>query len=210
MKPLKLKKFKTALRESGAKETDINTALALKKKIEKLDRIVFPGNHCWVHVSHRSPENEDGDGLACCSLGPFDFYRVFVPNLAKSVKEHGNIISVFMGGNKKVFTFDTILVSIAAHEVRHRVQKRSKPRFFKVKSAKKFDTDVIANIRYLAKILFDEEMSRCRREGRNNDYVQTVAGPSEVDAKIVEMISLHVFNHNHSLEDVALMVKAGT
>lgn len=217
MRQARAKKFKAMLKANGLKQVDINMAFKLAGFIEKLDKLVFPENPSWVQITHRSTED---DLTACCNFGPIDSYTIPVPGLNNKIKLFREFAPVFVKtveekyqlasiGNK--LPVDAVLVSIAAHEVRHLVQKRRRPKkLFKAKLFKNPGSDIIAHIRSWAR----DEANRVRRYAKKvnskDDCIMDRVNPKEIDANIIEMLSLNIFIINRSLSDIATIVQAGT
>jgi hypothetical protein len=215
-----LKRLMLVLKESGAKDEDINTALALKEKIEEVDKLVFPDNPCWVRISHRPSVDTEGyeGALACCNFGLVDFYTIFAPDLDEAVKEIRDNTVVFVENSNNGFDpmrpneklpIEAVMVAIAAHEIRHRIQKREKPLLFKPMSAKKFGSDIVANVRYMTKLIFNDRKEQYRSQGKSRNHSRIMTNSREVDANVVGMLALHIYIRNNSLEDVATTVRFG-
>jgi hypothetical protein len=201
VEPLTLGELTAILKENEVKQADINAALALKEFIEKLDIAIFPKKPRRVLIS---PISSVSRCMACYVPRPSELYIVYAPELVRKVRRRIKSWS-------KRLSLSAVLTATAAHEVRHRVQERHKPKLFKPESKKPKpgDDDIVAEILKVVDLSLNQFRKRYKREGRSRNYVRLRAGRLEFDARVVETMVLYQLGEKHSLKKITPFIKVG-
>ena len=96
-------------------------------------------------------------------------------------------------------SLESVIASMAAHEVRHRVQKHLKPGLFEPALVREFNLDLLANVRFVAGLLFLEMKERYVMEKQSGGYIKARINRIEFDATVVQIMALQIFHRSHSL-----------
>lgn len=119
-------------------------------------------------------------------------YAIFLPNLADQVKKWLTIYylyyKLYRQENIEVRAYEAILVGMAAHEVRHRIQLHFNPSLFRKESGKK--DDVIQ----LAILLFDDKCLPSTMSEKSREL--------EFDATVIQIIVTNNFLFNPEPEKI--------
>ena len=205
------------LASKGIRKRGIDTALALKRSIGKLDKKIFPRAPASIQVSHRESK---GRYFATYRSIPSDLYTIFAANLDAKFGEEGEekegiLLFVEKDGileladDTRDVSLESVIASMAAHEVRHRVQKHLKPGLFEPALVREFNLDLLANVRFVAGLLFREMKERYMREKQNKGYIKARINRIEFDATVVQIMALQIFHRSHSLEELVPLLYAG-
>lgn len=200
MEPPTFDELDAILKENKVKQADINAALALKEFIEKLDIIIFPKNPRRVSIS---PISCVSRCMACYIPRPSELYIVYAPELVRKVRQRTK-------GWPQRLPLGAVLAAVAAHEVRHRVQERHKPKLFKPEPKPKLGAnDIVADILQVVDLSLNRLKKRYEREGRSRNYVRLCTGRLEFDARVVETMVLYQLGEKHSLKKITPFIKVG-
>ena len=207
---------KLVLNAKRIKKVDIGAALTLKAFIEKLDRKIFPRSPAPVRISL---EKSRARYIAAYCHRPFDSYSIFVRNLNESLKKEGTIASWYLLVEKegtlkptrpaRRLALETIMASVAAHEVRHRIQKHFRPCLFEPKHERELNSDLSVNIRYITTALFDIMKKGYKREKQRKKYVRHRINHSEFDAMTVEWLAHQLLQQKFLLEKIVPLLYTG-
>ena len=176
-------------------------ALQLKKFIEKLDRIIFQNMPARVSIRKASKKNfKVAYTHPSRSGGGGDYYSVYIRELGIDIEdgEEKLIMALQKSGRVKVLSPDktpspspeAIIVSLAAHEVRHRMQQHKK-------------------IQFLLQNLPRKQSSELLKEAKS--YVDFCFNVSrlEKDAMILETMVLHNFRPGDPLKKILPLIRLG-
>ena len=202
------------LASKGIRKRGIDTALALKRSIGKLDKKIFPRAPASIQVSHRESK---GRYFATYRSIPSDLYTIFAANLDAKFGEEEDGILLFvekdgilkLADDTRDVSLESVIASMAAHEVRHRVQKHLKPGLFEPALVREFNLDLLANVRFVAGLLFLEMKERYVMEKQSGGYIKARINRIEFDATVVQIMALQIFHRSHSLEELVPLLYAG-
>jgi hypothetical protein len=141
-----------------------NSVLELSHWIKLLDRAIFGEQSLEVRVIESSPKEEAIEkkikqGISCGLIYREEakFYWISSENLEKTISFELKRRRCPSAGKEweelPPFTREEIIIGMAAHEIRHRVQKEFQIEMIKPEDAKNTsDLELIALIRFLAKV----------------------------------------------------------
>lgn len=177
------------LKEKGVRKEDIEATLGLEKRISFLDRKIFPENPADINFALKRkskdfagfiiPEKDDDKERS---------YQIVVKGLARFLeKERNEEVAIFgLDGkckNEKQYSLEFL---IAAHEVRHRVQRDKGIKQFSPEDAKLVKDQLLSNIIKFCEILFKEREKNYRKENKPEEFIRKKLSPKEFDAMVIE------------------------
>lgn len=203
------KELSLILEKSGVSRADINAAIILKRFIKKIDSSIFPKNPCKVYAFPLGHYAKIGKAIASYSWlstndNESELYVIFARDLAESVRRR------MLPKKFRRISLKKLLVAVAAHEVRHRVQANKKPKMFRPEPKPKSDNDTVGNIIYAMKLIFDKARSEHKRRKRSKYYIKAATGRTEFDASIIEKLTLFLLINKSPLKNIIHLVKSGT
>lgn len=201
-----MKKVKRRLTEAEEK-----IAQKIADAIGWLDKLVFPGDPIkkitvirgrpksesqGVDVGYVSKENTE-DGI--------EHYQIFGYGIDEEIKKELEKRIILLKGKKKInyqslpkITLEELLIGIAAHEVRHRVQHHFPIELISYEILEDIANSYVKGLIEFIKLLFEQEPP----EG---DYKQ------EFDAKSIEYMIIEMWHWKEKeVSKIASIVKAGT
>ena len=210
-----LKELKKELKEKGAKKEDIKVALRMLVCLAGLDRLVFPENPATVNFSigkyrlgfftaHRLPSEQTEAR-----------YNIYINGLAKSLREEKKEGLWILNVSKNQFrpmrpTWEELLVHIAAHEVRHRVQRDCSLKKFSPKSANLVKDELLKSTIKFNELVFEESRNIYIGENRSKAYIKGRINRKEFDARVIERLiaaKIHRKNIKDLLEEIVSVIK---
>lgn len=180
------------LQEKGVERENIEAALALMKRMGFLDRKIFPENPAAFNFALK--ENSSGDFAGFIRPekdGKERSYQICVKDLAECFKEEKSKKVPIFGPErqlklKKYQNEGQFLISIAAHEVRHRIQHDNFIRKFSPEDTKLVQDPLLRNIIKFYGIEFKEREKIYLKEGKSEEFIKEKLGPKEFDAMVIE------------------------
>lgn len=185
------KDIRAELIRMGVNKSEINTILRLRNLIIFFDDRVF-SMHIPIRLISGTTNRTD---VAC--YGPKtkkqeEHYGIFIPNIKKFMRaerRNRNIID-FLTRNSSYDDCphplnDEILIRVAAHEVRHRLQKHS-IRKFKRMHVHSVKHPFLRKVIRWVHLLFVEDAKIYREEGKSKKFIRHKINPLEFDAKVIE------------------------
>lgn len=210
-----LKKIRKELKEKGAKTEDIRVALAMLVCLEALDRLVFPENPATINFSIRKHRfgypivyhpNKDTETR----------YSIYLDGIAGFFQEEkkGGGLYIPMGSKNQFRpikpTLKELLVHIAAHEVRHRVQHDCFLKKFSPRSANLIRDGLLKLIIEFEGLVFEESRKIYIRENRSKAYIKDRTNRKEFDASVIERLvakMIHRKNAYSLREEIVSVIK---
>lgn len=183
---------------SALQRKDLNLALRLKDCIEKIDKIIFPDCPSRVLIHEGASKRKFRATYTHPRSSGGDYYAVFAKGLDKSLsqeKKDALFMTVEKDGQVKILSrncplnsFTPLLIAIACHEVRHRMQYHRKIKFFAPDLPKGKRSNLLEYSLYYVKLLFDD----VRKMSRKKRYLLKLQTDRfEVDALTVETMIVH-------------------
>ena|SRR3989338_9478331 len=122
-----------------------------------------------------------------------------VKDLAECFKEEkGKKVPIFGPGRhlklEKYQSDGQFLISVAAHEVRHRIQHDNLIRKFSPEDAKLIDDPLLRLIIEFYEMEFEEREKIYRREKRPEEFIREKLSPKEFDATVIEKFVANKMN----------------
>ncbi|MBI4119353.1 MAG: hypothetical protein HY456_00715 [Parcubacteria group bacterium] len=207
------------LKARGLRGADINLAFQLRDCIEKIDKMIFPASPTRVLVHEASKRNFRAMYTHHRPCGG-DYYTVFVKGLHKSLnqeREAGLFMAVKKDGSVEILrhvcpfpSFTPILVAIACHEVRHRLQYNHKIKSLAQELPEDKKSELLHHsLRYVG-LLFSEIRKDLRRsDERKRNRIKSATDRWEIDAVAVETMVLHTFRSGDRLRKVVPLLCLG-
>lgn len=201
---------RTNLREMGLSKIDIETAINLMACTLYFDGMIFPEKK----IEHCSFCREGPDSALMAynhpdsKKYPFEAYQVRVSDLQKDIKSYlTRVVLIDQNGipTEKMYrdypaaTCKEKILAIAAHEVRHRLQKNGIKRFEidKVYTDRQIDGHV-----YHLRVLFEDG-----GEPSYSCIEDDVLRGNEFDARVIENISLWLLHEGGNAEKICGAIK---
>ena len=210
-----LKELKKELKEKGAKKEDIKMALRALICLEGIDRLVFPENPATINFSigkyrlgffaaHRLPSEQTEAR-----------YNIYINGLAKSLREEKKEGLWIPNVSKNQFrpmrpTWEELLVYVAAHEVRHRVQHDCSLKRFSPKSANLVKDELLKSTIKFNELVFKESKNVYIKDNRSKAYIKGRINRKEFDAIAIERLiaaKIHRKNIKNLLEEIVSTIK---
>tara|TARA_B100001971_G_C18215420_1_gene553486 strand:+ start:238 stop:957 length:720 start_codon:yes stop_codon:yes gene_type:complete len=193
-----IKKIRKELKEEGFDKDDIEIVLKLTKRISYLDKRIFPDNPAEFCFVRKNPEEFFAGFIKPRKNSKKRTYNIYIIGLAKMLRKEKSIGWVLIREQKTrwrsriiKYTWEVLLLSIAAHEVRHRIQHD-----LSIKKLSPNDTDLVDDKFLGAIISFNETyFSECRI-GKSVKYINERLNPKEFDAKVIGRLVQHKVHKN--------------
>lgn len=182
---------------SVLRRKDLNLALRLKDYIEKIDKIIFPDCPARVLIHNKASKRHFQAMYTHPRLSGGDYYTVFAKGLHKyldsenkdilfiDVKKDGHIN--FPSHLRSLNSFTPLLLAIACHEVRHRMQCHHKIKFFVQDLTTKEKSKLLEVSLDYVKLLFDEVRKTSRKK---QSLIKLQTDRHEADAVTIETMVL--------------------
>jgi len=212
-----LKEIRRDLKKKGASREDIEIALELMVRISSLDELVFSKDESCLITLVPTRKHVYGFPAAYSRANgdEEETYLIFVNGIADFLKKEKSqkkmVITKEKGRNRLKLvppTWDGLLVPMAAHEVRHRVQRKLKVKKFSPK-AKPFDEVLKWTIEFYT-IEFEERKKIYIEEGKSQRYIKDRINPREFDASVIESFvasRIRGRNAGKMKEEIASIIK---
>lgn len=209
------------LREKGMKEEDIEKALELEVRIGILDREVFPENPAPLElIADRGVKNNLAMYIPYVPRTKQECYVIFVKILSENLrllKREIKLITYNRAGKIPEFsrapsyTWEELLLSLAAHEVRHRIQYNLSIRQFSPQDAPLVDDRLLKHIIMLNEAEFRQRKKIYRsKENRSEGYIREKLSAEEFDASVVGMLVAHKVHRkdfSEAFEEIVSIIK---
>ena len=205
-----LEQIESELKEMGVEDKDIEIALKLITRIGALDRKIFPDNPVTFSYTLKEPPEKEFVGFEIPEADEKErFYRIYLKNLARTVNNRikEELLPFFkLGEEKKQIKLlkhkpEEFLLSVAAHEVRHRVQKDFSLEPLSPDSARSIENQLLKSIIEYRELEFEEIKKILIREKKSEEYISYRMRPDEFDAKVIELFvanKIHEFISDES------------
>lgn len=215
-----LKESQRTLEQAGFKEEDIKAVLRLLPYLGALDGLVFPESPITIGFS--TSKNRFGHFAGYHPGKNAEVkYSIFVNGLAgrlREEKEHRGLwvpdIKTRPGHKKQSKllkpTWEELLVPMAAHEVRHRVQNECLCKKFSLKSAKLIKDDLLRAIVIFEGYVFEENEKTWIKENKPKAFIKERMERTEFDASIIERLvaaKIHGKNAYSLREEITSIIK---
>ena len=201
------------LRREGFKKEDIQNALLLLEIISFLDHMVFPDKPLGFAFIRKKDSYGAWAGYCPGNEIEEESYCIHMPGLSrslKSAKKTRRHIFVFRsekisrpleGRLAPLYTWEEFLFSIAAHEVRHRIQA--------VLNTKKFSrrcmhhcVDPLKGIIEYITLLFKYEGEVLEKRGKSEEHIKSKTNLKEFDARVIEYLVAHSIRERMSFQSL--------
>ena len=202
--------------------------LKLIPRIGALDRKIFPDNPATFDYVLKEPPEKEFVGFEIPEANEKErYYRIYLKNLAKTfndVKKEERLPFFQIrgrGGAMKLLNYEPeeFLLSTAAHEIRHRVQKDVSAELLSSDSARSVENPLLKAIIEYCELEFEERKRILTREGKSQEYINHIMRPEEFDARVIEILAankIHEFINDESqknpsvlLEEIESIIKTG-
>ena len=189
-------------------------ALTIFVYLAALDRLVFPEDpvainfsirkHCsGFLVAHHPNKNAETR------------YNIYVDGLADLWEARKKERKSWIPGNRRGHrlvkaTREELLVSLAAHEVRHRVQSDCSPKKFSPKSANLVKDKFIKSIIRFEALVLEEDRKTYNKENKSKFFIRGRINRKEFDATVIERLiasKIHRKNAYSLREETASIIK---
>ena len=188
---------KKELEKRGIEKENIKIAFEIAERIKTLDRIIFPEKprpFCFVlKESHPGqsatygPDKADDEERS---------YSIILENLSKNLIEEKMVVR----GRK--YTWEELLMALAAHEVRHRLQFNSSIRRFSPEAANSVDDRFLRDVIRLVGLEFNRKRQILNERGATKEYIEHVLDPLEFDAEVIEKTVAHKVHEKAPLDEI--------
>jgi len=209
-----VEKIKEDLSERGIENQDIEVATDLMSCMAGLDD--GTGAKGDVTLEFSVAENEFGDvaGFSESKKDVADTYVVYAKgitdNILKTVSKipemdfDGNPVANYDSWEKP--TLEEILVSVASHEVRHRLQRHELSMIRPEDVGDMEDSPLKGIVEYVG-LLFEEERRQYEEEERSEEYIDHKTNSLEFDARVIEIMILINLHSGADREELQRLLK---
>jgi len=208
-----LQEIRKNLKKKGAKKEDIKIGLVILDRLQGLDSMVFPENPATINfsvakhrfgypVAHHPNKNSETR------------YSIYLDGIAAFFKEEKKRRCLWIAGNRKGRkllrpTWEELIVPVAAHEVRHRVQCGSLKKF-SPRSSNLIKNDPLRSIIEFNELEFKERYKIYIRENKSKIFIRDRINRKEFDASTIERLvasMIHRENAYSLREEIASTIK---
>ena len=194
---ISLEEIESFLLKKGLKKKDIKASISLASCLLYFHKLVFPGEEIKIFFCYNEPNSEN-----IASNGKKN-YQIAPKGLYNTIKKLNRKILLFDedGFPKCDFydlpdaSYEEIIMIIAAHEVRHQVQKKGITMF---SSRKKYEgkTNTIVQFRkFLFRVKFDYPELKSFKKAK------------ELDARIIEELILSALQDGAEESEICRLIK---
>lgn len=216
-----INKFRNIFTEKGLRAEDIDIALKVFAALVQLDKALFPGNLAGIQlclVPHRK-------GFFAQYCKPIrgrrkEHYTIFVPGLHKHWKEDSARVFIEEKAGQVVrkpdeehrkLTAEEFAITVAVHEVRHRLQFQFGKRLekFNAWTWKRANDPLLHK---LGKFIYYLNVAQRRimiQDGASRQFARKRTNSEEFDSKLVEYLVLHRLSRIQNFDDLLVLMKIG-
>lgn len=186
---------KQELERKGVKKENAELASRLMALIGFLDQIIFSDNPAAFDFAFEKGRSENIAGFIRPEENKKErSYRIHVDDLSKLVNEEKNKKILHLGPGRRIerekyYNDGEFFASIAAHEVRHRVQRDQKIKLFSPEDAKSRQSPLLSHIIDFCAEEFKEREKMYRKENKPEGFIKEKLGPKEFDASVIEVLA---------------------
>lgn len=202
------------------KNKDMDTALWLKDYIEQIDRLIFPENPTRVVVHEDASRRNFRAMYTHPRPGGGDYYSVFTKGLYQSLSrewQDGLLMVVGENGcveiiqqNRIVPAQRQVLIAIACHEVRHRMQLLRRIKFLAQDIPEGHRSELCRHSLHYVELLFKEVKKGIKYSNRIKQHrIRSMTNRYEIDATTIETMVLHSIQVGTSLTRVVPLLSLG-
>ncbi len=203
------------LRKRGLTENDINTAIYLRHWLVLFDGLVFP-KHQWCSKIQLSPKPHKDAIVAEYMRGDSkdgERYIIYVPGLYASMAKTwattwffpkvGRGFVLPKNIRKMKPSLEERIISIAAREVRHRMQSHKLIRPFSPKVLNQERNPLLKLLLKFAINFYRRRRDQMKKEGKSPGQIRKRVNRKEFDATIIEELILHKIRECPSPHEIA-------
>jgi hypothetical protein len=186
----------------GVTSLDAHIAACVGSAILRVDRAATVGDTLVEYMTDSHPY----DALATCnasSNGTTAVYHLYVPRLWSKMQAIGRLYTT--PGDVLPAT---VIAALAAHEVRHRLQRQlgSRLRPFAVRRHKRRSDSLLNIIATVNRGTFLAVRRHMRSVGTDPAYIRVATGALEFDACVVEHLAVRRLGPRASADELAALV----
>jgi hypothetical protein len=209
-----LQETRKNLKRRGAKKEDIKVALIILDRLQGLDNMVFPENPATINfsiarhrfgypVAHHPNKNSETR------------YSIYLDGIADFLKEERRQKSLWIAGNRKGRrllrpTWEELIIPMAAHEVRHRVQCDCSLKKFSPRSSSLIKDDPLRSIIEFNELELKERYKIYVRESKSKTFIKDRINRKEFDASTIERLVANMIHRKNAYslrEEIASVIK---
>ena len=194
------------LKKKKMNSHDIWTALTIGIMIQQVDSLFFPNGRIF-YIPKKGRKRR---GVIAIYIHDEDAYGIYVKGVREKLIEGKlkNPCLCFKKGKKwhptrkmdeRPFTPEEVIVAIAAHEVRHRIQSKLNIEWFSYKTP---DKKIIEEF----PIPFNWIVYYTKALRKYETKTAPIRKPHEFDAKVIELVVLHFYRYLNSLLDLKRII----
>jgi len=183
------------------------------KRIGFLDRKIFPENIAGFNSILNKDPYESVAGLIVPDKDETKrTYRITTKGLADELEEEKDKKVPIFRSEKQLSLEpycwnEQLLFLIAAHEVRHRIQRDKNIEKFSPKDAKLIDDWLLQSIIEFYEIEFKEREKIYQRENKSNEFIKRKFNPAEFDATVIHCLVVNKMQEKFKKMKVPLQLK---
>lgn len=211
--------LRVALLNEGMKEEDVEAALSLGSYIRAVHSLVFPRSPSSTGIAFMPFRSLDRSLAGYFPGRKFqkETYVIHVDGLAGSLNRRALVLDVTTALSEHPDLAeikeakDLLMLGIAVHEVRHRVQILRPDIFFSRRGIKSMCSPILVEIALFCHTRFRVTRKRLKEEGKTDSLIRKIFSRIEFDASVVEMLVLSfVVNQEPSkflLKEIGLLLQ---
>lgn len=208
---LKPKDMGRKLLAKGQKEADTIMSLKLMACIGAIDRLIFDGKPITLNFSTRPNRYGHFAGYSKATKTHGESYEVTVSGIAKTMKGELKARVTMLGKKSPPYydlpkaSLEEILIGVAIHEVRHRMQYQPGIKTFSRKYYSYAGGKLRRYINF-TKLLFREERKVYVKEGKSVGFIRDRMKKTEFDAKLIEIIAVTRIHNGVSINELKSLI----
>jgi len=203
---LRPKFLKKQLIEHGMESDDINSAFELMACITGINKIIFDENE--IPLTFVPEESYTVAGYCSLSKNPNESYQVFVKNCGKILEDRAGILLDEVGNQQNFsLTQKEILLRVAIHEVRHRLQYQKGFKFLSVENISDERNVLLKGYMNYFKNSLEIAKKLYRKKGETEEMIKEKINSLEFDSEVIANFAINEIRKGISLEDLIKIIQ---
>jgi hypothetical protein len=214
-------RFRKSFIEKGLQTNDIEIALKVFAVLAQLDMTLFPGNLAGIQLC-LVPSKRKFFAQYCkpAKNRRSDHYTIFVPGLYNHwqgdskivfIDEKDGEVVIMSDEQRRKLTADEFAITLAVHEVRHRLQFQYGRRLDKFNAwTWKYANEPL--LYKLGKFVYHLNVAQRRimiRDGFPKKFARERTNSEEFDSMVIEYLVLHRLSRTKTFDDLLGFMKVG-
>ncbi len=206
------------LKDKGRTEEDIETALHLMACIVTLDLGLFPQKDRVLSLDFVARKHKFGRIADYRSKGKCqeEGYTVFAEDISRNINNPvWKVLRVDSAGrilddyaDAPMASFEARMIGIAAHEVRHRLQRHRRVRMFSPRDIDACGDEFLRTFIEFASKELERDKQLYLEEKKSGAFIRSMTRPCELDARIIEELVVSKIHDNITLKELHRLLRS--